>query len=154
MLGKIADMKTKYKDIELSGKSLGAAMFMATVCLYMAIGALSARLSGADFYYHIPFVFLVHGVIISLLAAGVWVINFGLIKTKGFGFRFLFTLIILTALFGISIKLPVINSNIGYELWIISGLISTAAFIIGVSVLSEKYLKKTGSRTVLLWELK
>jgi len=33
-------MKKKYKDLELSSKALGAAMFMFNVCLFMAICAL------------------------------------------------------------------------------------------------------------------
>ena len=147
-------MKKIYKDMELSSKALGAAIFMATVCLYMGIGAINARISEADFNYYIPFAFLIHGVIISLMVSGAWVLCFGLIKTKGFIFRYLFTLITILALYGITLLFPVIISKESYFIWVISSFVSAFLFLTGVSVLNEMLYKKTGARNVLLWELK
>ena len=146
-------LKKISKETELSCKALGAAMFMAAVCLYMAIGAVFASVSGEDFYYHISFVFLIHGMIVSMLSSVLWVLCFGLVKPWGFFCRYLIALIILTALFGLSILMPVINSTEEHFLWIISSLISTLAFGTAIAVLSEKRLRKTGVRSVLLWEL-
>ena len=147
-------LNKKMKDMELSAKALGAAIFMATACLYMGIVALYASAYDMDFYYHVPFVFLIHGVAVSLLTSGVWVICFGLIKSWNFCCRYLLNLTILFIVFGISKIIPAINSQNGHFLWIISGFMSTFLFTTGVSVLCEKYLKKTGKRSVLLWELK
>jgi len=142
------------KDMELSAKALGAAIFMATACLYMGIGALYASANNGDFYYHVSFAFLIHGVAVSLLTSGAWVVCFGLINSWNFFCRYLLNLTILIIVFGISKIIPVISSQNGHFLWIISGFISTFFFTTGVSVLCEKYLKKTGERSVLLWEIK
>ena len=144
----------KIKEMELSAKTLGSAMFMATVCLYMGIGALYASASGGDFYYHVSFAFLIQGVAVSLLASAAWVLCFGLIKSWKFFFRYLLNLAILIVIFGISKIIPVISSQNGHFLWIISGFVSTFLFITGVSILCEKNVKKTGIRSVLIWELK
>jgi len=144
----------KMKDMELSGKALGAAIFMATTCLYMGITALYASANDADFYYHVPFAFLIHGVAVSLLTSGAWVVCFGLIKSWNFCCRYLLNLAILFIVFGSSKIIPIISSQNGHFLWIISGFIATFLFTTGVSVLCEKNLKKTGERSVLLWELK
>ena len=147
-------MKKIYKDMELSSKALGAAIFMATVCLYMGIGAINARISGVDFNYYIPFAFLIHGVIISLMVSGAWILCFGMIKAKGFVFRYLLTLIIMLVLYGITFLFPVIISKESSFIWVISSFVSALLFLTGVSALNEMQLKKTGVRSVLLWELK
>ena len=147
-------MKKIYKDMELSGKALGAAIFMATVCFYMIIGAITARISGGDFNYYIPFALLIHGVIISLCTSGTWVVCFGLIKNKGNLFRVLSTLIIIFFLYGISLLIPVINTIDGFPLWIIINFVFTFVLISGVSALSLILESKTGTRSVLIWELK
>ena len=144
----------KHKDMELSGKALGAAMFMASAVLYMVIGTLFTVISGNDFYYHISFAFLIQGMIVSMVSSLMWVVCFGLIKSWNFFARYLLLVAVMVALSGISMLIPVINSTSGYFVWIISGFISMFAFGTAVAVLSEKQLKKTGARSVLLWELK
>jgi hypothetical protein len=147
-------MKKIYKDMELSSKALAAAIFMASVCFYMIIGAIIARSSGVDFNYNVSFAFLIHGVIISLFSSGVWAICFGLIKTKGFILRALLTLILILVFYAVSFLLPVINTKEGYMIWIITSFACTFLFIAGVSALSLILESKTGARSVLLWELK
>ena len=147
-------MDKRIKEMELSAKTLGAAMFMATVCLYMGIGAIYASASGEIFDYHVSFAFLIQGVAVSLLASAAWVLCFGLIKSLSFFIRYLSNLAILVALFGASKFIPVISSQNGHFLWIVCGFVSTFLFITGVSILSEKHIKKTGVRSVLIWEIK
>ena len=143
----------KNKDIELSCKALGAAMFMLTVVLYMVIGTLYARISGEDFNYHVSFAFLIQGMIVSMLSSLIWIVCFGFIKSWRFFTRYLLLFIVIVAFFVVSILIPIINSAEGYGIWIISGVISTFVFTTAVAVLSEKQRKKTGARSVLLWEL-
>jgi len=146
-------MKKITKEMELSIKALGAAMFMGTVCLHIAIVALFAFISGDNFYYHISFAFLIQGMIASMLASATWALCFGSTKSWRFLAKYLLTTIILVALFAITMLIPAINSTEGHFIWIVSGLISTFAFGTAVAVLSDKHFKKTGSRSVLLWEL-
>ncbi|MCL2446660.1 MAG: hypothetical protein FWD06_07835 [Oscillospiraceae bacterium] len=146
-------MKKMNKEVELSFKALGAAMFMATVCLYLAIGGLFFLLDRENFHYHISFAFLIQGLIASMAASVAWVVCFGEIKKMGFAARFIIPLAITLALFGLSALIPVINATQGFWLWLASGLVATVAFGTAIAVLSEKRLKKTGTRSVLLWEL-
>ena len=140
--------------MELSSKALGAAMFMATVCLYMGIEIIKAKTSDADITCYIPFAFLLHGIVFALMTSGAWVLCFGLIKTKNYIITALLTLIILLIITGVSIVLPVINTKAGYLIWIISCFASSFLFITGVTALYIKLEIKTGIRSVLLWELK
>ena len=142
------------KEMEVSCQALGAAMFMATACLYMAIGVLFAFVNQESFYYHVSFAFLIQSVAVSMSASTVWVLCFGFIKAWGFITRYFLALLILVILFGISMLIPAINSLDGSLLWIISGLISTIAFGTGLAILSEKHLRQTGIRSVLIWEIK
>ena len=146
-------MKKISKELELSIKALGSAMFMATVCLYLAIGAVLYFVRDANFYYHISFAFLIQGLVVSMAASVTWMMCFESAKSLSFIARYVLALMLLTALFGVSILLPVINSTAGHLLWLLSGFVATFAFGTAIAVLSEKRLKKTGSRSVLLWEL-
>jgi len=144
----------KDKDMELSFKALGAGMFMGTAVLYMAIGGLFAMISEGDFYYHVSFAYLIQGMIVSMASSIMWMVCFGLIKSWQFLARYLLLFITIVTLSGGSMLIPFINSTDGHFVWIISNLISTLAFGTAVAILSEKQLKKTGARSVLLWELK
>ena len=143
----------KHKEMELSGKALGAAMFMATAVIYMAIGAIFAVINREGFNYQISFTFLIQGMIMSMASSLMWVVCFGVIKSWKFFARYSILLLFILALAGASILIPVINSTDGYLIWIISTFISALAFGTSVAVLSEKQHKKTGARSVLLWEL-
>ena len=144
----------KNKDLELSFKALGAGMFMGTAVLYMAIKALLVIIGEEGFYYHVSFAFLIQGMIVSMAASIMWVVCFGLIKSWNFSARYLVLFIVIVALSGVSMLIPVINTTDGRFVWIISNLVSTLAFSTAVAVLSEKQLKQNGARSVLLWELK
>jgi len=144
----------KHKEMELSGKALGAAMFMATAVIYMAIGAIFAVLNREGFNYQLPFAFLIQSMIVSLVSSLMWVVCFGVIKSWKFFARYSMLLLFILALAGVSMLIPVVNAIEGHFIWIISGLISTFAFGTAVAVMSEKQLKKTGARSVLIWELK
>jgi len=153
MNGLEGSMKKLNKELELSIKALGAAMFMATVCLYLAIGAVLYFIGYDNFYFHVSFALLVQGLIVSMVASATWMVCFESAKPQSFGARYAIAFIILAILFGVSIMLPIINSTTGYLFWLIGGFVSTFAFGTAIAVLSEKHLKKTGKRSVLLWEL-
>ena len=128
-------------------------MFMGTICLYIAIGALFAFVSGEGFYYHISFVFLIQGMVVSMIASSMWVLCFSLVKSWSFFARYSLAFITLAALFVTSMLLPVISGTEGHVIWIVSGIISTFAFGTAVAVSSNKYFRITGSRSALLWEI-
>ena len=146
-------MLKKYKSLELSSKALGAAMFMFTVCLYMAICALYNSFSENSVNMNIPFALLIHGIILSFMCSGVWVLFFGIGEKCGFVSRYLPALVLTSAFCAISMIIPVIKNANGVFFWIISGFVSSFLFGSGVAVLSEIKRKKTGIRSVLLWEL-
>ena len=146
-------MKKISKKIELSCKALGAAMFMGTVCLYMALGALFVFVSDAGFYYNISFAFLIQGILVSMIASAVWVLCFSSVKARGFFARYVPAFIGLAALFAASMLIPAIRGTEGYVLWIASGFLSTFAFGTAVAVSGNRYFKKTGTRSALLWEI-
>ena len=143
----------KAKDMELSFKALGAGMFMGTAVIYMAIGALFAIIGRDGFNYQVSFVFLIQGMILSMASSIMWVVCFGVIKSLKFFARYSILFIFILALSGVSMLIPVVNSVTGHFIWIMSGLVSTLVFCTAVAVLSEKQLKKTGARSVLIWEL-
>jgi len=146
-------MKKISKETELSIKALWAAIFMATVCLYIAIGLILPLLNIENFYHHISFALLIQGLIISMLSSATWVLSFGHNKALGFLPRYLLAVIVLAASVGISMLIPFINSTEGYLFWLASGAFTSLAFGTGIAVLSEKYLKKNGARSTLLWEI-
>lgn len=147
------DMKKMHKELELSIKALGAAMFMATVCLYLAVGAVFFLIDRENFHYHISFAFLIQGLIASFAASVAWMVCVGQIKKMGFVARYAISAVITLVLFGLSALIPIIHSTQGFWLWLVSGVVATVAFGTGIAVTSEGKLKKTGKRTVLLWEL-
>ena len=146
-------MKKKFKDLELSSKALGAAMFMFTVCLFMAICALYNAFNEESVNTNIPFALLIHGIIMSLICSSVWILFFGLGEKCGFVSRYLTALVLTGSLFGISMIVPVIKNADGFFFWIVSGFASSFLFGSGIAVLSEIKRKKTGIRSALLWEL-
>ena len=141
-------MKKLNKHAELSLKCLGAAIAMATICLYMIAGAVSSWVGGGDFYFHVPFSFLVHGMLVSMIAASVWVVAFGIVKSWGFFARYALFLIISIALYGASLLIPPINF-----LWVICGFAVALIFCTASAIISENIFQKTGKRSILVWEL-
>jgi len=139
--------------MELSIKALWAAIFMATIFIYLVVGFIMRLLNVENFYHHISFAFLIQGLIMSMIGSATWILSFGHNKKSGFLVRYLLPLVILIISFGISMLIPAINSTEWYLLWLASGLLSSLSFGTAIAVLSEKHLKKTGKRSVLLWEL-
>ena len=146
-------MKKISKHMEISCQSLGVAIFMCTVCIYMVVVAIFTWISNGDFYFNIPFAFLIQGVAISMMASIVWTLVLGLMKSWVFLARYFLALIILVALLGVSMLIPAINSTTGYFIWIISSFVSLFFFGTALAALSEKHFKKTGDRSVLVWEI-
>jgi len=128
-------------------------MFLGTVFLYMVIGSIFALVSRESFYYHIPFAFLIQGIIKSMVISFVWTLCFSNIKAWGFFKRYLLALMVLVVLAVISMLIPLINGVQWFAIWIISGIISSLIFGTAVAASSNMYHKKTGKRNALLWEI-
>jgi len=146
-------MKIISKETELTIKALGAAMFMATVCLYMAVGFVLSHAVLDDFVFTLHFALLIQGILASLLASAGWVICIGLTKTGSFLVRYLLAVVLNLGVFAITLLIPGINLIEWYMLWLACGVFSTIAFGTGVAALSHRQLKKYGRETVLLWQL-
>ena len=146
-------MQKVSKHMEISCQSLGAAMFMAAVCVYMVAGIIFGWVSEEGFHYHAPFAFLFQGVVVSMTASIVWTLCFGLIKSWNFLAKYFFAMAVVAALLGMSMLIPAINSQPGNFIWIISCFISTIGFGTLLALFSETHLKKTGERSVLVWEI-
>ena len=146
-------MKKINKHMEVSCQSLGAVMFMAIVCFYMIIGVIVAWVGSDAFYYHIPFAFLIHGVIISMTASIVWTLILGMSSIKSFIMKVALCITTIILLLVASVFVPIINKSDGYIIWMLSCIISLIGFGILLSFYSEKFYKKTGKRSVLIWEI-
>ena len=146
-------MKKISKSMEVSCQALGAAIFMTTACFYMVAGAIFNWAGSGDFYFHIPLAFLIQGVVISMIASVVWTLLLGVVTSYTFLVRYLLALIVLSALLGVSILIPAINSTTGHFIWIISSFVSIFFFGTALAALSQKHFKKTGVRSVLVWEI-
>ena len=129
-------------------------MFMAAVCFYIIICSITPLIGNEDISYHITFALLIHGVIISMSASIVWTLILSIKKIKSAFLRTLLCSIIIVIMLGISIFIPVLNSSNGFIIWILSCIISLFGFGILLAVYSEIYFKKTGIRSVLVWEIK
>ena len=141
------------KHTEMSLKSMGAAMFMFTIALYMIAGGLFALSTSEHFYYHVHFVFLIQGMIVSMAASAVFAISFGYVKSWNFLARYSLVTALLAALFGTSMLIFAANAVAGYHLWVLSGFIATFAMGTAFSIVSEKHFRSTGQRSVIIWEL-
>jgi len=146
-------MKNVSKHMEVSCQSLGAAMFMAIVCIYMIIGAITVWAGNGAFYYHIQFTLLIQGVIISMSASIIWTLFLGMSSIKSLFAKIFLCSMIIMILLGISVLIPAINKSDGYIFWILSCIISLFGFGILLALYSERYYKKTGVRSVLVWEI-
>jgi hypothetical protein len=119
----------------------------------MIVGYISTLITGTEFYFSLPFAFILHGVIITLIISGVWVMLFGLNKSWKFIVRYSLFLITLIILYVLSIFNPIMNSIAGYHLWLICSFIVVFGSMTGFSIANEKYFINKGERNVLIWEI-
>jgi hypothetical protein len=126
-------------------KAYAALIFAGMIWLYVVSGVLYAQLTGAAFDYSIPFLFILQGLVLSMLISTLWSVFISdvLIKKLRFFARFLlfgFSLMILLSLCFLTFF--AIPTNWA-KLW----LAVTAVIVFGIvilSCLSEIYFRKTG----------
>jgi phosphoglycerol transferase MdoB-like AlkP superfamily enzyme len=126
-------------------KTYAALIFTGLICLYMISGVLYAQLSGAVFSYTIPFVFVLQGLVLSLLISILWSVFISdvLIKKLRFFARFLLFGLSLLVLLSLCLLTFLAVPTNWAKLW----LIVIAAVVFGIvilSCLSEMYYRKTG----------
>jgi len=131
-------MKIVSKNSVVTWIALGATMFMAAVCFYLIIGALISSKIYPVFYYYVPFSFLVHGMVMSMAASGVWLVLFGNKKLMHFMIRFIIAMVIITAFYLISDQIPAINSLVGHLRWIWSCCVAILVLGVPFSIVKEK----------------
>ena len=146
-------MKNISKHMEVSCQSLGAAMFMAIVCFYMIIRAVITLIGDDVSFYHVPFSLLIQGVIISMSSSIIWTLILGISSIKSLVIKVILCLMFIIILLFVSVLIPVVNKSDGYIIWILSCAISLFGFGILLAFYSEKYYKRTGVRSVLVWEI-
>ena len=137
----------KFIGIIAPVKAMAAGIFGGLMCLYMVSGILYARVTGEAFNYAIPFVFVIQGLVLSMLISVLWGIFLSdaiVKKWRYFKRHILFELSLLALLaicFLMFLAIPVEWSKI----WLVSAGIITFGVLI-IFGLMEMYLKKTGKR--------
>lgn len=128
-------------------KSFAAMIFTGFICLYMVTGVLCDIVLHQAFVYTIPFIFVLQGLLMSVLISVLWGIFLGDKIIKGWRYfprliLFSFSLmVILAACFLTFLAIP---TNWA-KLWLlVSGCI--AAGVIVLSIAAELYLRATGKR--------
>ena len=132
-------MKIISRNTVITWIAMCAAMFMTTVCVYILIGTLISSKIYEVFYYYVPFSFLIHGMVLSMVAASLWLMFFGQKKSLRFLVRFLIVLAILATLYLISTQISVIYSLVGYLRWIWSCYIAILGLGVPFSIMKEKH---------------
>ncbi|MDR2962503.1 MAG: hypothetical protein LBU90_02510 [Bacteroidales bacterium] len=147
-------MKKLSREMEVSWQAMAAVTFMVSACLYVIYNLLYVfiqRVEGAHLV--VPAAFIIHGVMVSVLYSGAFILCFGMVEHWRGLARYFCALAILLTLFGVSLLIPQIRSNEGL-IWLAALFAVSFPFLTAVSILSEKRHTKTGIRSVLLWELK
>jgi hypothetical protein len=128
-------------------KAMAAMIFAGFICLYMISGILYAVVTGMEFNYMIPFVFILQGLGLSVLISILWELFFSniIIKKWRFFLRHLVFEISLMVLLAVCFLTFLAIPTDWAKLWlIVAGIIAVG--IITISSISEMYYKKTGKR--------
>jgi hypothetical protein len=137
----------KLMDFLMPIKFFAAMIFVGLMCLYMVSGIIYAHFADVDFYYSIPFVFAIQGLVLSLLIALMWEVFFGDVIIKKWRFfrrivMFKMSLLVLFAVcFLTSFGIPTHWTGA----WFIA-ILCLMTGIIAIAGLSELNHKKTGKR--------
>jgi phosphatidylserine synthase len=128
-------------------KSMAAMIFAGFICLYMGSSILYAVFTGIEFNYSIPFVFILQGLVLSVLISILWELFFSniIIKKWRFFLRHLIFELSLLALLAVCFFTFLAIPTDWAKLWLlVVGIIGVG--IITISSISEMYYKKTGKR--------
>jgi phosphatidylserine synthase len=128
-------------------KAMAAMIFAGLMCLYMLSGILYAGVTGVEFNYMIPFIFVLQGLGLSVLIAILWELFFSntVIKKWRFFLRHVMFEISLLALLAVCFLTFSAIPTDWAKLWLIAAG-SVAVGIIAISGIGEMYYKKTGKR--------
>ena len=128
-------------------KIFASMIFAGLMCLYIASGVLYGFFIDADFSYSIPFVFVIQGLLLSVLIAVFWEVFFGdiVIKKLRFIWRIIAFGILLMALLAVCfLTFFAIPTEWAY-MWLVAvGAITL--FVAIMSGLNELYYRKTGEK--------
>lgn len=137
----------KLMSVVIPVKSFAALIFTGLVCLYMVMGSLCAAIMNTPFTYSIPFVFILQGLVLSLVVSALWGVFFSdaLFKKMRYLPRLIIFSIIIMILWAVCLLVFFAIPTAWAKLWlIVAGCVSVAVIIL--SVLAELYFKKTGKR--------
>ena len=128
-------------------KMFGAAIFSGFVILYMLTGILYAHVTGSEFVYAVPFVFIFQGLILAALISLLWGVLFSdiLIKKWRCFPRLLLFSLSLMALMAVCVLTFVAIPTEWASLWLITnGGVGLGLIIF--AIVNEARLKATGKR--------
>jgi hypothetical protein len=128
-------------------KAMAAMIFAGFICLYMVSGIFYAVVTGMEFNYMIPFVFVLQGLGLSVMISILWELFFFIVIIKKWRFflRHLIFEISLLALLTVCFLTFLAIPTDWAKLWlIVAGIVAVG--IITISSISEMYYKKTGKR--------
>jgi len=131
----------------MPAKNLAALVFAGLVCAYMVAGALIPVVTGVPFNYTVPFIFLLQGVVLSIVVAILWLALLG--DQVSHRTRYLPRLAIFCVLAAVAGGLCLLNFFLMHTDWAKLWLIVAAAVVAGVVVLSllgELYFRRTGKK--------
>jgi len=137
----------KMIDFVMPIKFIAGGVFCGLIGFYMVVGTLYARLTGAAFEYSIPFVFLLHGVVLAIAIALLWEVFFGEVIIKKW--RFFKRALVFNLLLIFLIVVCFLTSFALPEAWAYLWLIGVGIITLGIAIisgLSEVYYRKTGER--------
>lgn len=137
----------KLMDFVIPLKMFGAAIFTGLICLYMVSGSLYALVTGEAFEYTIPFIFVLQGLLLSVLISFLWSLLLSDVVIKKWRYfpRLVVFTISLMLLLTISLLTFVAIPTEWAKLWlIVNGIIGVG--LIMFSIISELHFKATGKR--------
>jgi len=137
-------------------KTLAAMIFAGLMCAYVAAGALYGLIVYRGFEYTVPFIFVIQGVVMSIVIAALWEYLFGDDWIKKI--RYFPRLVIFSASMTVLLTLGLLafipwHTNEA-KLWlIVAGFVIAAIGVL--SIIGEAYYRVTGKKyTKLLEEYK
>jgi len=136
----------KLMSFLLPFKLMAASIFAGLMVLYLVAGYVVAAITG-DFYYGIPFIFVIEGIVLSLVIAALWGAIFG--EQSGLNWRYFHRLIVFCLSMAVLLTLSVLvffgwHTDWAKLWWIVIACIM--AGIVAVSVLGEVHFRRTGRR--------
>ena len=137
----------KLTEFVMPLKMFASAIFAGFMILYMVSGVLYAHVSGVDFVYAVPFVFVLQGLLLAALISLLWGILFSdvLIKTWRLFSRLIIFAVSLMALLVVCVLTFVAIPTDWARLWLITnGCIGLGLIVF--AIVSEVRFKTTGRR--------